>query len=840
MNSVNSGHLEDICDCVVMLTWSNWKTEPRSNRYHYASRFARHLPVIFVQPDLAKPEVRFEETEVTNVVILHIYRRFGRKQSLLLNEALLSRKFHRPLLWVYNVYFKDFIAQRYAPLLVYHATEDYFSPDVTNSSEMRQALRRILSQTDLLVAVSPNVLDSYVKQGRFNGNSLLLENGCDFPFWAPAQSELERLTSTKFSRKVAFYQGGINKRLNINMLTEICRALPDWEFWICGAVDSSFDHQKINPRRLPNLRNFGFLGVEKVRELAYQATVGIIPFIQNDMTRVSLPLKAFEYVACGLPVVTVPIPALEKYPDCFTFADNPEGFSHAMRGVAETRHDPQWIERRLDAAREQDYDARFSTLLQKLEFLLNSKTQVAGQLNILVLYDANSMHVNTIREHLTSFSRYSTARVLYASCTDRATSAGDLSVFDAIIIHYCVRVSVEDHLSPSFARALREFGGYKILFIQDEYDTTETARRWIERLGIHAIFTCIPKEYVDQIYPSTRFPGLERIQTLTGFVPMEIEKYKTKPISKREIIVGYRGRQLPFYYGDLGREKMEIAQRMKQICRDRGITEDIEWSEEKRIYGDEWYSFVANSKVTLGTESGSNVFDEYGEIKRNVDRALAQDPSLSYEEIHTRYIGEREGKIKMNQISPRIFEAIALRTALILYEGRYSGIIQPDIHYIPLKKDLSNLEDVLSKITNDEYLMELTERAYRDIILSNKHTYEQFIREFDEFLSKRVRRRSYSKPLVGLVGVREPQNGMVSEAVYTEILVNNFLTPLTAIEIQSTVFIVSQNDIIVVPRLISSWIISILEKYLILYGLVGGVWFRVKRIFRISLRGRNG
>ena len=47
----NSSNLKDRFDAIVMLTWSDWFTEPVSNRYHYATRFAKHLPVIFVQPD---------------------------------------------------------------------------------------------------------------------------------------------------------------------------------------------------------------------------------------------------------------------------------------------------------------------------------------------------------------------------------------------------------------------------------------------------------------------------------------------------------------------------------------------------------------------------------------------------------------------------------------------------------------------------------------------------------------------------------------------------------------------------------------------------------------------
>jgi hypothetical protein len=334
--------------------------------------------------------------------------------------------------------------------------------------------------------------------------------------------------------------------------------------------------------------------------------------------------------------------------------------------------------------------------------------------------------------------------------------ANDLSAFDVIVIHYCVRLAYDWHLSPSFAEALRDYGGYKILFIQDEYDTTETARQWIASLGIHVIFTCVPDEYVELVYPSSRFPYLERIQTLTGYVPTGAEKHNSKPLTERKNIIGYRGRPLPFYYGDLAREKIIIAEKMKQFCMQWGIPSDIEYTHEKRIYGNKWYEFLEDCRATLGTESGSNVFDEYGHIKEDVELALEKDPSLTYEEIHARYIGAEEGRIKMNQISPRIFEAVAFRTALILFEGTYSGVVHPHVHYIPLKKDFSNVDEVFQKLNDVKYLEGLTERAYTDIIGSGKYSYEQFICEFDNFLMKRIVKRANQEVIIGAIGVYDP------------------------------------------------------------------------------------
>lgn len=734
-----------------MLTWSNWKTEPRSNRYHYASRFARQLPVIFVQPDLKEAKAKFEKTEIEGVSILHVYSQYGDIQNKLINRAILEKGFIKPLLWAYNVFFSRFIAQRFSPLVVFHATEDYFSPYYKGTDELYKHLDITLKQSDLLVAVSEGVLHSYAEKGGFTGEKLLLPNGCDYKFWAPTEEEVEGIISQSDEKKIILYQGGLNWRLDWRLIDDIGISLPDWEIWLCG-LPGSESTEDLKSFRSPNIKKLGYLDPERVRTISHQATVGIIPFKQSEIIQVSLPLKAFEYVACGLPVVSVPIWTLENYKGIFEFAQTADEFVKLILQIAPSRYHRAAIQTRLEVASEQDYDVRFYELQQRIDFLLKNKAPNLKPLKILMLYDANSIHINTIREHLQSFSAFSQSQVFYSHATHDVLCVIDLSSFDVIVIHYSVRLSLDWHLSQSFADALRGYGGYKILFIQDEYDTTETARKWIASLGIQVVFTCVPEQYVDLVYPASRFPYLERLQTLTGYVPFTLADHKPKAISERKNVIGYRGKPLPYYYGDLCREKETIAQRMKQICEERGVPMDIEYTYEKRIYGNQWYAFIEDCKATLGTESGSNVFDDFGRIKMNVELALSRNPSITYNEIHAKYIGAEEGKIKMNQISPRIFEAIIYRTALVLFEGTYSGVVEPEKHFIPLKKDYSNVDEVLAKLQDDQYLEALADRAYRDVVESGKYSYQKFISDFDKFLSTRLVSRSKVVLLTGLFG----------------------------------------------------------------------------------------
>lgn len=344
----------------------------RSNRYHYATRFARHLPVIFVQPFLKKEEdFFFEETEIPSITILHITEEYGQRQTTLLNEALKQQGFKKPMLWIYNFNFIDYILNSPSLLKIYHATEDYLSPEFPHLN--RDILRQVLANTDILVSVSPGVRKSYLENGGFKNEDLLLPNGCDYTFWAPPEKTLQH-PSWNFDPKTAFYQGNINRRIDFSLLNGVISQMPDWEFRFCGVVNGSHKEWEQLVKQHQNLKFYGRLTPEEMRSLAFTCAVGIIPFIQSDLiTQKYLPLKSFEYLASGLPVVSVPIEALKEYDDVFTLASTIPEFIKGLEKSNILRYNSDLMKRRLAVAKQQDYNSRFETLLAKISELLTKK-----------------------------------------------------------------------------------------------------------------------------------------------------------------------------------------------------------------------------------------------------------------------------------------------------------------------------------------------------------------------------------------------------------------------------------------------------------------------------------
>lgn len=742
-------------DCVVMLTWSDWFTEPRSNRYHYATRFALQLPVLFIQATLhGGKDIRVTPTECHGIDVVEVSGNMDDREAHALRDLLRTRGLKRPLLWIYNsLKYGRFMELLPDAFRVYHATEDYFTPSEcwgqgikSTIGEIRASLRKLLPMIHLLVAVSPSVADAYRGFGGYGGRIIVAQNGCDAAFFSKFADAAKTKRSPGF-RQAAIYQGAINRRLDIDLLHRLVHILPEWEFWFCGAIDDTFADWRILEAH-PNIRYFGRLSPEEFAELMCQSTVGLIPYIKDDWIRNSLPLKAFEYVACELPVVTVPIDALKPHPDQFTFASSAEEFAYAMEQAAETRLDSNRISACREVASRNSYDRRFDDIAEAITRRVHALASRPRRLNILILYDDRWSHIGTIHEHLEAFRKYSRHHVfLFPSSTysrNHSVSDGsvpdiDFSVFDVVIHHYGLRLSLSDYFDENSARRLSEFSGLKILFIQDEYDTTETARRWIERLKFDIVYTCVPRDGLEYVYPTYRFPWVEFLPTLTGFVPEhgDFDEY-VLPIDQRHIRIGYRGRKLSYHYGLLGQEKYRIGVDVHSLAKQRGIPTDIEVDDSKRIYGNDWYRFIGSVRATLGTESGSNIFDFDGSLQKTVQADLLAYPTVTFEEIYKKILAPHEGHVRMNQVSPKIFEAIRLRTALILFEGQYSGVVLPDVHYIPLKKDYSNIDDVFAKLEDIPFLQSLTQRAFDDVIGGGKYSYRTFVESVDKDIENRI------------------------------------------------------------------------------------------------------
>ena len=381
--------------------------------------------------------------------------------------------------------------------------------------------------------------------------------------------------------------------------------------------------------------------------------------------------------------------------------------------------------------------------------------------NFFVIYDKQVQYINTINAFDSSFKRFSENDVHEININDLESmknlpSHPELNNDSIIIGSYAIIHNMSTSNPIHFQackNSLRNLNNTKCVFIQDEYYHVDKTVEMLNEMRVDVIFTVLTRDCdIKTVYKNIINKNTIYIKCLTGYIDENPIRY-FKPISDKPNGILYRGRKLHPLYGLLGYYKFEIGYNIKQyiIAQNINLAHDISSNNEDRIYGD-WNEAMTNAKITLGTPSGSNVLNYdttlHHEINTKIGISgnghLLQENDKSYsdkkfidaiQDARTKvYIPEI---LSVNALSPKMFEAISAGTVLVMLEGDdlcYSGILKPDIHYIPLKKDYSNLDEVMNKCMDDVYLQTLANRAYEDIVFSEKYSFRTMIKSFDHFI----------------------------------------------------------------------------------------------------------
>lgn len=304
----------------------------------------------------------------------------------------------------------------------------------------------------------------------------------------------------------------------------------------------------------------------------------------------------------------------------------------------------------------------------------------------------------------------------------------EVNEYDAIILHNtCSYYASELEIINFFI--LDKFEGIKILMKQDEHYRTNEIVKFVKDKNINLVLSIWDEEISKKIYSSDPRLNVEVMQYLTGYIP---ESYKSLnyDMEKRKIDVGYRGSETRIIFGRLCYEKKKIGEDFLPYAIRRGLRTDISSKDKDRFMGEEWLKFLGNCKCVLGVESGSRIVDFDGTIKENFNKYTAENPDATEEEILD-FLEPYEHGISYTAISPRHFEAAACRTLQVMYEGEFQGIFQANRHYIPLRRDFSNIDEVIDIILDDRQRKDIVECAFEEIVLNDKYSFKTFMETFD-------------------------------------------------------------------------------------------------------------
>lgn len=248
------------------------------------------------------------------------------------------------------------VRKRWGWKIVYDCMDEH-SGFSTNTPAMLRQEEELIESSDLVIATSQLLL---AKTSRLARRTLQLPNATDFDHFSRNHS-IQSGPSTILSGldgSVIGYYGAISDWFDVEMIRSAAVARPDWQFVLIGSTYGA------DVRPLKHLKNVHLLGEQPYDILPRyleRFDVACIPFLITPLTMATNPVKFYEYLSAGKPVVSVELPELEPYREFYYPARNHEDFILQIE-EALLEDSPEQAERRVDFARYQTWQMRYRAL----------------------------------------------------------------------------------------------------------------------------------------------------------------------------------------------------------------------------------------------------------------------------------------------------------------------------------------------------------------------------------------------------------------------------------------------------------------------------------------------
>lgn len=351
---------------------------------------------------------------------------------------------------------------------------------------------------------------------------------------------------------------------------------------------------------------------------------------------------------------------------------------------------------------------------------------------VAVLHALRSDSRQTTISHALCFARHlSNSDITYINVFGELPEKTD---FDLVIVTYELAALRNLPIWKELVRRIQPIlsnSHTRIVMPQDDYSRCAVLDDFIVSEKIQAVFTPITRD-LDQMYPRAVEAGVEFHEAFTGY--FEESDWQrligfSRPFRDRKIEVGQRVRHLPPQLGRSAGIKGQLAIDFGRLAQDRGFNCNISTRSEDVLLGDAWWHFLGDTKFTVSRRGGASMADPTGRLADRVRRYQSRHPDATMSEIEEN-VSMKGGRLgDFSAISPRLFEAAALGVCQILEPDEYVEGLEPGVHYIPLKSDFSNIDQVFETMLDLDRCEEIVHASQDLLLRSGKFTYKAFVKQ---------------------------------------------------------------------------------------------------------------
>lgn len=309
------------------LRWGSVYQRPQ----HLISRMAQHYKILFVEEPIPF-EHRDEENEYLLDIIndnLHVLKpKVKRIEDIknVLNPLLKNCELE--IGWFYSPAFSPLITNFVFDTVIYDCMDEL--------SLLQEAPAQLITQEKFLMAEAHIVFTGgkslYDSKKTCHSNVHCFASSVDRSHFEKAMGEVEIPEDIKYIKKpVVGFFGVIDERINLDLLRETARLLPNVGFAMIGPI------KKIREENLPREKNIYYLGMKSYSDLPHYIKafdIAMIPYAINDATQFKSPTITLEYMAAGKPIISTAIQDIvSEYGHCITIVETAEEFADKIEHI---------------------------------------------------------------------------------------------------------------------------------------------------------------------------------------------------------------------------------------------------------------------------------------------------------------------------------------------------------------------------------------------------------------------------------------------------------------------------------------------------------------------------
>ena len=330
---------------VYLPTWARWD-EMRQRPQYLLEAFARAgHDVYFVDPREERPRM------ADGVCIVPSVRFVPRSHVILYVHFA-------PVREMFDV-FDD-------PAIVYDILDDLtiYDEDEVGMPEGRRVRAHhphVMERADVVTASSRALVSTHLGE---RADILLVENGVD-PDRFGGEHQVPTVLAS-LTGPIVGYHGAVAKWFDLDLYGQVALALSHLAFVIVGPADPRVQEALDRVAALPNVTVIDAVASDEIASYVATFDVAVIPWIMDSLTEAVTPLKLYEYLAAGIPVVSVPLPVCIAHPLVRT-ASGADEFASQVSAALSADRDADFRSRAVAAAADASWVKRAAIIRTRLE-----------------------------------------------------------------------------------------------------------------------------------------------------------------------------------------------------------------------------------------------------------------------------------------------------------------------------------------------------------------------------------------------------------------------------------------------------------------------------------------